>query len=185
MLMYRNDIDFENSTAHLTRIDGFNMVNDLYYLQGLGKKDLPLDINRDWHPMIHDYYKMLLSGEKELSPGTRIHRNIYNFNFYVYVLEPIDDWEGYYQLFLEDLISGRNWSNLLYDTLWILRKHSPWELDISSGPYVSMLPGTEMNFSHWVVLVKQENNGTTFLVSQYNLEYLKDSLINVHVANRR
>ena len=185
MLMYRNDIDFENSTAHLTSIDDFKMVDDLYYLQGLNKRELPLEINRDWHPKIHDYYKKLLSGEKKLSPGTRIHRNIYDYDFYVYVLEPIDDWEGYYHLFLEDLISESKWSNLLYHTFWILRKYSPWQLDVSSGPYVSMLPGTEMNFSHWVVLVKQEDNGTTFLVSRYNLEYLNESLVNVHAANRR
>lgn len=38
MLLYRNDIDGENVTAHLTRIDGWKMVSDLHYLNGLQKK---------------------------------------------------------------------------------------------------------------------------------------------------
>lgn len=184
MWLYSKNIDFDNSTAHLTRIDGLKMVEDLYFLQGLHKKALPLEINRDWHPKVHDYYKELLSGDKELQEGTRIPRDIYDFDFYVYELEPIDDWEGYYHVFLEDLILGRIWCNLIYHAFMILKKHSSWELDVRSGPYISMLPGNEKDFAHWVVLIKQDNNGTTFLVSRYNLDYLSDSLIHCHIANK-
>jgi len=185
MLMYHSDITFVNNTAHLTKIDGFKMVDDLHYLYGRRAMDLPLDVNRDWHPEIHTIYKQLLSGERELNPGTRISRDIYDFDFYVYEIEPIDNWEGYYHIFLEDLIQEQKWLNLVYHTFMILKKHSHWELDIRSGPFISMLPGNEKDFSHWTVLLKQDNNGDTFLVSRYNLEYISDSLVYCHLTDKK
>lgn len=109
MLTFSNNIDFDNLTAHLTRIDSYQMVEDLYFLSGLQKLDLPLYINRDWHPKIHNIYNQMLSGDRAVSGGVRVPRTGYETDFYVYELDPIDDWEGYSHIFLEDLLNERKW----------------------------------------------------------------------------
>jgi hypothetical protein len=63
-----------------------------------------------------------------------------------------------------------------------LKENSKWEEDVVSGPFISALPGMEITFSHWVVLLKQGNNGDTFVVSRYNLDYLSDFLVKCHVV---
>jgi hypothetical protein len=184
MQMFSHSIDFNNLTAHLTPIDEYRMVDDLYFLNGLSKRDLPIHINRNWHPKIKEIYNKYLSGEKDAPSYVRIPRTIYDLDFFVYEMEPIDDWEGYNQVFLEDLITEDKWLNLIYHTFKILKDNSKWELDVRSGPYMSMLPGEEMAFAHWAVLVKQDNNGTTYLVSRYNLDYLSDSLVKCNVVEK-
>lgn len=164
----------DNLITGYTPIDGFKMVEDMHYLYGLSERELPLELNRDWHPDIHKLYKKALLGELFLgrNPSTE-----YTTNFFIYQRDPIDDWEGYFQIFLEDMVHEKKWRNFIYHTFKILNENSNWEKDIRSGPYISMLPGYEMPFSHWVVLLKQENNGDTFIVSRYRLDYLHKYLV--------
>jgi hypothetical protein len=157
------------------------MVEDLYFLSNLQKLELPLYINKEWHPKIRNIYNEMLSGNRAISNTVRIPRTGYETDFFVYELEPIDDWEGYPHVFLEDLLEERKWLNLIHHTLKILKENSNWEQDVISGPYISALPGMELTFSHWVVLLKQDNNGTTYAVSRYNLDYLSDFLIACNV----
>lgn len=179
----KND-DFYKSTEHLTKIDDYQMIEDLYFLNSLRKLELPLYINRKWHPKIHNIYSQLLAGDRDVNYANIVPRTICETDFYIYELDPIDDWEGYHQVFLEDLLQERKWLNLIHHTFKILAKNSKWEQDIISGPYVSALPGMELTFSHWVVLLKQENNGTTYAVSRYNLDYLSDFLIACNVVEK-
>lgn len=182
MIQFSDYIAFENLSSHLTKIDGLKMVEDLYYLFGLDKMVLPLEINRDWHPEVKKVYNRILSEDLELSTGNRLSKSIYDYDFYVYALEPIDDWAGYYQVFMEDLVQESKWLNLIHHAFKILKENSAWELDIVQGPFISMLPGNERAFGHWVVLLKQSNNGDTFVVSRYNLDYLSDFLVKCHIA---
>jgi hypothetical protein len=179
-----NDIDFEQKLSHLTKIDGYQMVEDLYFLSGLQNIDLPLQINRKWHPKIQELYNRMLSGEKVIRTGPRLPQVGYETDFYIYELEPIDDWNGYHHVFLDDLIKERKWLNLIHHTFRILKENSHWEQDIISGPYISALPGMELTYSHWVVLLKQENNGDTFVVSRFKLDYLSEFLIAHNVVEK-
>lgn len=181
MILYHND----GNDHGMTPIDGYKMVEDLYFLFGLQKRCLPLEINRDWHPTIKEIYNQVLSGVRTLPEGTRISKSIYDTDFYVYERDPIDDWEGYYQLFLEDLLEEGKWRNLVYHTFKILKENSSWEQDVIAGPFIAMHPGDEMSLSHWVVLLKQENNGDTYVISRYPLEHLDDFLIKCHIANKK
>lgn len=45
------------------KIDGIQMVEDLYGLFHMNKRDLPKHINRNWHPEIKKIYLRMLSGE--------------------------------------------------------------------------------------------------------------------------
>ena len=53
-----------------------------------------------------------------------------------------------------------------------LRRHSLWEGDIISGPYVAALPEGE----YWcrvMWMLKQSNNGSTFIVSPFDLAWMR------------
>lgn len=184
MIVYKDSPEVESYIAQHTHIDGFKMVDDLYTLSGLVKLDLPLEINRDWHPKIKEMYNRRISGEQVPEIPARISRSIYDLDFYVYEVPPIDDWSGYNLLFLEDLICDTKWLNLIHHSFKILRFSSNWEEDVREGPFISMLPGNEIPFAHWVVLVKQDNNGNTYIVSRYSLDYLNDYLVKCNIVEK-
>lgn len=158
-------------------IDGYKMVEDIYILCGLSKLQLPLGINRDWHPAVHNIYKKLVSGEAELPSAGGAPYIPDGTQFFIYERDPIDHWAGYYKLYLNDIFYDPNRRDLIHTHLKILKQYSIWEGDISEGPYVAMLPGREYDYSDWVVLLKQRNNGTTFVVSNYKLEYLNEYFV--------
>lgn len=158
-------------------IDGYKMVNDIHLLCGLTKRDLPLAINLDWHPEVKEIYKKIASGEVEL-PDKGITSDVPdNSNYFIYERDPIDDWDGYHKLHVWDIFNNVNWRKLIYQSLTVLNNNSAWEGDIREGPYVAMLPGNEYDFADWVVLLKQDNNGTTFVVSNYKLDYLDEYFV--------
>jgi len=86
--------DYEISEK--TRIDGSKMVNDLHFLYRIDDIELPLHINRNWHPEIAPLYKEALSGEARPYKTTL---KPYYRDYYVYERDPIDVWDGYTCLF--------------------------------------------------------------------------------------
>ncbi len=85
--------------------------------------------------------------------------------------------ERYHKLHVGDIFHNVEWRKLIYQSLTVLSNKSAWEGDIREGPYVAMLPGNEYEFANWVVLLKQNNNGSTFVVSKYKLEYLDEYFV--------
>jgi hypothetical protein len=159
-----------------TKIDGYEMVKDLCDLLSMHKRDLPLHVNRNWHPEIHKMYgKMLSGGEPPYKIGAQEIPSI--TEYYIYELDPIDDWTGYAQVWLEDMLSVRKWLDLVEHAFKGLKLHSNWEGDIREGPYVAMIPGTEWFVSPFAVLLKQDNNGTTYCVSKQKLDHIQEYLI--------
>lgn len=158
-------------------IDGYKMVDDIHLLCGLTKRDLPVAINLDWHPEVKEIYKKIVSGEVEL-PDRWITSGVPDSStYFIYERDPIDDWDGYHKLHVGDIFHNVKWRKLIYQSLTVLNNKSAWEGDIREGPYVAMLPGNEYDFANWVVLLKQDNNGTTFVVSNYKLEYLDEYFV--------
>jgi len=100
---------------------------------------------------------------------------------FVYVMSPIDFWEGW---LTEDEIKDR----LHRDDLkrYLARKEKAlelagargWEGDFRQGPFFSTIPMDD-GASGCEVLVgwKQDNNGTTFVVSPYQLPWLREWLV--------
>lgn len=58
---------------------------------------------------------------------------------------------------------------LLIEASYIAAKNSYWEGDINDGPFIVELPEQKI-----LIIFKQLNNGTTFLLSPVELPYLKD-----------
>jgi len=184
MLKYRHDIILEHMIPPMIKIDGYEMVKDLYFLYTLKDEELPIEINRKWHPIINEIYKKRLSGK---DPNFKVRKDLvkgHETDFYIYERDPIDDWSGYDWLFMEDLILNKKWLNLLYHTLTLLKRYSNWEGDIREGPFIARLPGDEYDVSSFVVLLKQDNDGATYIVSRYSLENLSEYLIKSHVLNK-
>lgn len=101
---------------------------------------------------------------------------------YVYSIDPIDYWPGWYQEadYLKsvqeyDEIPGASFA----DEYHALKKRAlaaadsaGWEGDIREGPFVAGLPSTGGEVQV-LIAWKQDNNGTTFIVSPVPLEHLK------------
>jgi len=87
--------------------------------------------------------------------------------------------------FLEDIKYSARWLNLLHHTFKILCGVSDWEQDIIQGPFIGMLPGAEIMSSPFVVLLKQENNGTTFIVSRQSLDHIDEFLVEKKIVEKR
>jgi len=60
---------------------------------------------------------------------------------------------------------------LLMEACYIAAKNSSWEGDIRTGPFVVGLPGD--CDAKILIIFKQDNDGTTFLLSPVELPYLK------------
>ena len=59
-----------------------------------------------------------------------------------------------------------------------IEKISSWEGDVMDGVYLFALPGKNMDSSLALGIVwKQRNNGTTFVVSEMELPWLKECLV--------
>jgi len=170
-----NSLFYEDSEK--IEIKGFQMVEDIHHLCELKKIQLPLEINRAWHPKVLEIYKKIVSGEIELPEKNGSLDFMEDSQFFIYERDPIDDWRGYFKVHLDSIFYNPKWRNLIYHSLNILKLNSIWEEDIREGPYVSLLPGRELDLSDWVVLLKQDNNGTTFVVSNYRLEYLDEYFV--------
>jgi len=184
MIRYSFDINLKNTTSSLIRIDGYEMVKDLTFLHTLENEELPLQINRKWHPQIYEIFKKRLAGKESNFEVRKNQIKGYKTDFYIYERDPIDDWSGYDWLFLGDLILDKRWLNLLNHTLTILKMNSKWEGDIREGPFIARFPGDEYMFSSFIVLLKQDNDGTTYVVSRYPLENISEYLIKCHIANK-
>lgn len=181
MIRYNRDINFDNHLANMVKIDGYEMVRDLHFLHTVKDEELPQEINRKWHPEIETIYKNRLVGNDPFFEVKKTWIKERETNFYIYERDPIDDWTGYDWLFLEDLLVDIKWVNLLNHTFTLLKRYSNWEGDIRQGPFIAMFPGDECEFNSFVVLLKQDNNGNTYVVSRHPLENLNDCLIKSHI----
>lgn len=184
MILYNDDFTTDKLSQMGTLIDGYKMVDDLHLLHSINKKDLPLHINYDWHPKIREGYQDYLSDVIRLKEEKMVDRRPFNTDYFIYERDPIDFWGGYHLVFLEDLILQKKWLNLIHHAMSLLDRHSSWEKDVRMGPFIAMLPGDEIEFARWVVLVKQNNNGTTYIVSRYPLEHLNEFLIASKINQR-
>jgi hypothetical protein len=100
---------------------------------------------------------------------------------YVYAIAPIDIWRGWikesdYLRSIEKLseygYGPEDYQRLKVAALELARR-AGWEGDFREGPYVSGLPASDLD-SWGEILIgwKQDNNGTTFIVSPYKLPWL-------------
>lgn len=113
---------------------------------------------------------------------------------YGYQVDPIDFWEGWITeaAYIETLMQRhtgrgafRDIAELdkMRDDLWKydqFRKDAfhvaelvNWDGDISSGPYLCVLPAADNLTLKLVMGIKESNNGTTYIVSPVRLEYLE------------
>lgn len=163
--------------SHSVKIDGFKMVDDIYYLCGLKRRQLPLAINRDWHPIVLDVYKKLVSRVINFPEYNITYVIPSGIKFYIYELDPIDDWYGYYKLHMGDVYFSPHWRDLVFHSLNILKHNSSWEGDIREGVYFQRLQKNNYDFDDSALFLKQDNNGTTFAVSINKLEHLEEYFV--------
>jgi hypothetical protein len=110
-------------------------------------------------------------------------------NLFFYRISPIDNWIGWVpieDLLLQEplpggtLMDGRYWPHDPNDVMQrlnkakiIARRRLGWEGDIREGPYVCPLPMNDYGFEY-LIAWKQDNNGTTFVVSPCALPWLEE-----------
>jgi hypothetical protein len=107
---------------------------------------------------------------------------------YVYYCPPIDWWVGWMTEteFLNHRMTNDYWDPHIHRTnpvvtdyvtfttsAYQLAKEVMWEGDMRDGPYVAGLPDPDAGGWCFVVAWKQDNNGTTFVASHRELEWLK------------
>lgn len=110
--------------------------------------------------------------------------------WFLYCIDPIDFWEGWTTL--EDFIkTKRDWfegspcrrasANMdrLFEGFYLAAKHGGWEGDVSNGPFVSGIPSGDSGNSSFMWAWKQSNNGTTYIYSPINLEWLNRNLVEI------
>jgi hypothetical protein len=96
---------------------------------------------------------------------------------YLYVLSPIDDWTGWMDA-EKSLESLEPWfrqgiEDALAPAQKMITAHRYFEHETHLYPwYVSPLPKDDDGYCAWMVATKITNNGTTFLVSPYELPWL-------------
>lgn len=102
---------------------------------------------------------------------------------YVYAINPIDCWSGWFPLdefikrsdkydyfLMEDVYAD------LSTAMKIAREQHGWEGDVRAGPYIAALPTQESGCPEILIAWKQDNNGQTFVASQRKLPWLDDDL---------
>jgi hypothetical protein len=81
---------------------------------------------------------------------------------YVYETPPKDFWDGWCQIFLEDLTSNLNLFKEIYRVMSIVAVRVPiWDKDIREGVFTSSVPN-HLDIQTTVYAWKQDNNGQTF-----------------------
>ena len=104
---------------------------------------------------------------------------------YCYALSPTDFWAGW-QDYKEFCASVAREDNGLHETAKTLlrvgdllhngqaycREKLHWEGDMRQGPFFSALPTGDSDCA-FVIAWKQDNNGTTYVVSEIELPWLK------------
>ncbi|QGJ73801.1 hypothetical protein [Sinorhizobium meliloti] len=100
---------------------------------------------------------------------------------FVYELAPIDFWNGW-QTEAEYLPKNEKEEIDAYrrfrERAQELAHRAGWEGDVRFGPYVSALPNPETSMpSDFMIAWKQENNGTTYVASPYELPWLGNPTI--------
>ena len=155
---------------------------DLEQLLKIEKEDdIALHMRHEWTDMGSHYLRSMMEGV--LKPP--LFKSIYeeddikpldprSINFSIYLIEPIDDFRFYIEIFWEDLFNDEDLCKYVIQGMKKLREKKEWEGDLRNGLYISIIPTEEMRP---VLIVKQDNNGDTFLVSpvrigqldQYNL----------------
>jgi hypothetical protein len=150
-----------------TPIAEYDEVVDLKVLCDIKEKsELPLLISRNWTETIKGYYKDLLEGYRSFplikSPFEEDdYVSPLDTKLYIYELDPIDDFRFYIQIFIEDLIQDKYLLNYTSIALKELVKHSKWEKDFRDSLYLIPVPEKETTP---ILIIKQDNNGTTFMV---------------------
>lgn len=94
-------------------------------------------------------------------------------------LAPIDHWSGWqrpedvFKIRVDDeeRHTAEHWASLWQEARR-LAEMLGWEGDIRQGPYVTVLPVVDGWVSPVIVAWKQDNNGTTFVASPYELSWL-------------
>ena len=166
------------SEINKTKIDGLQMVEDLYELFCMTTRELPRHINRDWHPEIKKIYAKMLAGEEDVGSYRMLDYYPEGREHYIYELSPIDDWTGYTRIYLEDIRSSNDHMSLLRNVFAALLKYTNWERDIREGPFIAMIPGTNGYACSYAVFLKQDNNGTTYAVLPQKLDRIQESFVN-------
>ncbi len=107
--------------------------------------------------------------------------------FYRYCIDPIDFWPHLTPLteFMTSTIQAAQCSGEFVDNLFRLcnliksmEGMEFWDLDITEGIYVCSIPmGAECCGDSWsyMLIWKQSNNGSTFIVSEVELKHMKYS----------
>lgn len=139
-------------------------INVLYVMEEASA--LAFFINRKWHPGMDNVYKKRFE-EWTPPPYTPVSTPC---TPYIYEIPPIDDWDLYIQVFVEDIVKSQRLYLVVRSAFEALKKYTSWEGDIRSGLFVQVLPGSDP--IKYAVIVKQDNNGTTFVASGDRLDYL-------------
>lgn len=96
---------------------------------------------------------------------------------YVYLVSPIDYWEGF--VLEESFDVSRTHKPGQYEAFRakafeVAKKNLSWDGDISVGPFISMIPDGNWSADALPLLVwKQSGNGSTFVASPYPLPWLQ------------
>jgi len=148
-------------TEKRTHIDSLKDVEDLYLLASTEKDDMPLLINHKFGYGSEQIYKRVLAGE-EISFGG-IKRTCDN-SYYVYYCGPIDFWDFWVEIDMEDLLSRLGLYDQVYNVMRIAAHHCGWEGDVRSGPFLSVVPTGDCEpEATMIVAFKQDNNGDTMV----------------------
>jgi hypothetical protein len=100
---------------------------------------------------------------------------------YAYARYAIDFWDGWLtqteylarlrQIEYADIAKYESFKDAAFE----LASTIGWEGDVRGEPYVAGLPGAESGDDHNIMIAwKQDNNGDTFVVSPFELPYLKE-----------
>lgn len=111
---------------------------------------------------------------------------------FVYELSPIDFWDGWtrYSEMLERSrsIPGNGISDNELEKLFRRAKNAArrvgWDGDMREGPYVSGLPSNE-SCPFLMFAWKQDNNGTSFVTSPFELPWLTDNCSSLFIVTGR
>lgn len=96
---------------------------------------------------------------------------IKDFKYFYHTYYPIDWWEGWthWNTLAADILNDGN--EALKDIKAVFIELG-WEGDVREGPYVVVIPTDDSYDPKYIVALKQDNNGETFLASPIPLEHL-------------
>lgn len=162
-----------------TKIFSINFIDDLKELNLIRDfNDLGLLIGRDWTPEGKELYKSILSKEIKFPFFNNYKSYRIRSNFYFYELEPIDNFSYYIEIGVEDLLNNQDLFDYVIYLLPILYNRTNWEGDLRNGFYMCITPGYE---GIPILIAKQDNDGTTFLASQFRVGWLEPENCPIYV----